>query len=107
MRYFIHCTTLLYPLINTYIWALTTCVCLCLYLYVCIFYAAYVRTIGNFPYFQLDYNRLQQESALNLRENHLCGLTIKEVLIKWKYTSLGDVTCEPTSILQQFPHLQP
>jgi hypothetical protein len=51
-----HCTALLYPLINTDLWALTTYVCLCLYLYACIFYVAYVRTIGNSPYFPLDYN---------------------------------------------------
>jgi hypothetical protein len=51
----IHCTALLYPLINTDLWALTTCVCLCLYLYVCIFYVAYVRTTGNSPYFPLEF----------------------------------------------------
>jgi len=52
----IHCNELIYPLINAYIWALNTCVCLCLYLYACIFYDAYVMTIGNSPYIPLDYN---------------------------------------------------
>jgi hypothetical protein len=50
---------------------------------------------------------LQLESMLNVREHHLCGRTIKEVLIKWKDTSPEDATWELVPILQQFPHLQP
>jgi hypothetical protein len=50
---------------------------------------------------------LYPESILNMRERHLWGLNIKEVLIKWKEKYLEDATWEPTSILQQFPHLQP
>jgi hypothetical protein len=50
---------------------------------------------------------LQPEAVLNNQEHQLCGRTIKEVLIKWKDTSLDDATWEPTTILQQFPHLQP
>jgi hypothetical protein len=50
---------------------------------------------------------LQPEAVLNHRECQLCGRTIKEVLIKWKDTSPEDATWEPTTILQQFLHLQP
>ena len=73
MRDCIHCTTLLYPLIDTYLWALTTCVCICLYLYVCIFYATYVKTTGNSPYFPLDYNigSIASSSEPGHAENHI------------------------------------
>ena len=46
-------------------------------------------------------------TILQTRECHLRHHTIKEVLVQWKDTSLDDSTWEPTSILQQFPHLQP
>ena len=45
---------------------------------------------------------LQVEHVLDTHERHLYGRTIKEVLVKWKDTSLEDATWEPTSILQQF-----
>ena len=50
---------------------------------------------------------LQPEHALNTYERRLHRCTIKEVPIKWKDTSLEDMTWEPTTILQQFPQLQP
>jgi hypothetical protein len=36
-----------------------------------------------------------------------CQRTIKEVLVQWKDTTPTDATWEPTTILQQFPHLKP
>eukprot|EP00253_Pinus_taeda_P002216 PITA_02216 len=50
---------------------------------------------------------LQPEHVLNTCERHLCGLTIKEVLVKWKDTSPEDATWELVTILQRFPQLQP
>jgi hypothetical protein len=50
---------------------------------------------------------LQPDTILNHREHQLRGRTIKEVLIQWKDTSPEDATWGPTTILQQFPHLQP
>eukprot|EP00253_Pinus_taeda_P007755 PITA_07755 len=50
---------------------------------------------------------LQLEQVLDMREWHLHGHTIKEVLVKWKDTSPKDVTWEPATILQQFLQLQP
>ena len=46
-------------------------------------------------------------AILQTREHQLHHLTINEVLVEWKDTSPEDATWEPTSILQQFPHLQP
>eukprot|EP00253_Pinus_taeda_P028154 PITA_28154 len=43
---------------------------------------------------------LQPEKALDMRERHLHGCTIKEVLVKRKDTSLEDATWEPATILQ-------
>eukprot|EP00253_Pinus_taeda_P023766 PITA_23766 len=50
---------------------------------------------------------LQPEQVLDTREWNLRGCMIKEVLVKWKDTSLKDATWEPTTILQQFPQHQP
>jgi hypothetical protein len=50
---------------------------------------------------------LEPNVILNHRELQLHGRTIKEVLIQWKETSPEDATWEPTTILQQFLHLQP
>jgi hypothetical protein len=50
---------------------------------------------------------LYPELVLDQRERLLRQRTIKEVLIKWKYTTPLDATWEPTTILQQFPHLKP
>eukprot|EP00253_Pinus_taeda_P001875 PITA_01875 len=50
---------------------------------------------------------LQLEQVLDTREQHLHDHMIKEVLVKWKDTSPEDPTREPTTILQQFPQLQP
>jgi hypothetical protein len=50
---------------------------------------------------------LQPQAVLDQRERRLCQRTIKEVLIQWKDTTLADVTWEPATILQQFPHLKP
>eukprot|EP00253_Pinus_taeda_P014842 PITA_14842 len=50
---------------------------------------------------------LQPEQVLDTRERHLRGRMIREVLVKWKDTSLEDATWEPATILQQFPQLQP
>eukprot|EP00253_Pinus_taeda_P011588 PITA_11588 len=50
---------------------------------------------------------LQPEQVLNTRVKQLRGRMIKEVLVKWKDTSLEDATWEPTTILQQFLQLQP
>ena len=50
---------------------------------------------------------LQQEVVLDQCERHLHQRTIKEVLIQWKDMTPADDTCEPTTILQQFPHLKP
>eukprot|EP00253_Pinus_taeda_P027829 PITA_27829 len=50
---------------------------------------------------------LQPEQVLDTRKWYLCDRTIKEVLVKWKYTSLEDEAWEPATILQQFLQLQP
>eukprot|EP00253_Pinus_taeda_P034508 PITA_34508 len=50
---------------------------------------------------------LQPEQVLDTRVKQLCDRMIKEALVKWKYTSPEDATWEPTTILQQFPQLQP
>jgi hypothetical protein len=45
-----------------------------------------------------------------MSENHqgrYNSKTIKEVLVQWKDTTPTDATWEPTTILQQFPHLKP
>jgi hypothetical protein len=42
---------------------------------------------------------IQPEAFLNHREFQMHGITIKEVLIKWKDTSSEDATWEPTTIL--------
>jgi hypothetical protein len=50
---------------------------------------------------------LQPEAVLDQRERRLRQRTIKEVLVQWKDTILADATWEPTTIMQQFPHLKP
>ena len=50
---------------------------------------------------------LQPEAVLDQRERRLRQRTIKEVLVQWKGMTPTDVTWEPTTILQQFPHLNP
>eukprot|EP00253_Pinus_taeda_P029379 PITA_29379 len=50
---------------------------------------------------------LQPEQVLDTREWSLRGRVIREVLLKWKDNSPKDATWEPTTILQQFPQLQP
>jgi hypothetical protein len=50
---------------------------------------------------------LQPQEVLDQREHHLYQRTIKEVLVQWKDTPPEDATWEPTTILQQFPHLKP
>jgi hypothetical protein len=50
---------------------------------------------------------LQPEAVLDQHEHRLCRRTIKEVLVQWKDTTPTDATWEPTTILQQFPHLKP
>eukprot|EP00253_Pinus_taeda_P033862 PITA_33862 len=48
---------------------------------------------------------LQPEQVLDTRERHLRGRMIKEVLVKWKDTSLEDAIWELATIHQQFPRL--
>jgi hypothetical protein len=50
---------------------------------------------------------LQPEAVLDQREHRLRQRTIKEVLLQWKDMTPVDATWEPTTILQQFPHLNP
>jgi hypothetical protein len=50
---------------------------------------------------------LQPQEFLDQRECHLHQRTIKEVLVHWKDKTPTDATWEPTTILQQFPHLKP
>jgi hypothetical protein len=50
---------------------------------------------------------IQPQVVLDKREHHLRQQTIKEVLVQWKDTTPADVTWEPTTILQQIPHLKP
>jgi hypothetical protein len=50
---------------------------------------------------------LQPQVDLDQRERRLHQRTIKEVLVQWKDTTLEDATWEPSTILQQFPHLKP
>jgi hypothetical protein len=50
---------------------------------------------------------LQPEVVLDQREHRLRQRTIKEVLVQWKDMTPVDATWEPTTILQQFPHLKP
>ena len=50
---------------------------------------------------------LQPEAILDQCEHRLRQKTIKEVLVQCKYRTPADATWEPTTILQQFPHLKP
>jgi hypothetical protein len=50
---------------------------------------------------------LQPEAILDQRERRLHQRTINEVLVQWKGMTPTDATWEPTTILQQFPHLHP
>jgi hypothetical protein len=50
---------------------------------------------------------LQPQAVLDQHEHRLRQRTIKEVLVQWKDTNPIDATWEPTTILQQFPHLKP
>jgi hypothetical protein len=50
---------------------------------------------------------LQPQAVLDQHEHRLYQRTIKEVLVEWKDTTPADATWEPTTILQQFPHLKP
>jgi hypothetical protein len=50
---------------------------------------------------------LHPQAVLDQREHRLCHRTIKEVLVQWKDTTPVDATWEPTTVLQQFPHLNP
>jgi hypothetical protein len=50
---------------------------------------------------------LHLEVVLDQNECRLHQRTIKEVLVQWKDTTPTDATWEPTTILQQFPHLKP
>jgi hypothetical protein len=50
---------------------------------------------------------LQPQAVLDQHERHLHQRIIKEVLVQWKDTTPTDATWEPTTILQQFPHLKP
>jgi hypothetical protein len=51
---------------------------------------------------------LQPQAVLaGQREFRLRQCTNQEVLVQWKYTPPEDATWEPTTILQQFPHLKP
>jgi hypothetical protein len=50
---------------------------------------------------------LHPQEILDQREHRLCHRTIKNVLVQWKDTTPADATWEPTTILQQFPHLKP
>jgi hypothetical protein len=50
---------------------------------------------------------LHPEAVLDQRERRLRQRTIKEVLVQWKDMTPVDATWEPTTILQQFPHLKP
>jgi hypothetical protein len=50
---------------------------------------------------------IQPQAVLDQCERRLHQRTIKEVLFTWKDTTPTYVTWEPTTILQQFPHLKP
>jgi hypothetical protein len=50
---------------------------------------------------------IQPEVVLDQHGCRLHQKTIKEVLVQWKDTTPIDATWEPTTILQQFPHLKP
>lgn len=50
---------------------------------------------------------LQPQAVLDQGERQIHQHTIKEVLVQWKDTTPSDATWEPSSILQQFPHLKP
>ena len=50
---------------------------------------------------------IQPQEVLDQRERCLCQRTIKEVLVQSKDMTPTDATWEPTTILQQFPHLKP
>jgi hypothetical protein len=50
---------------------------------------------------------LQPQAILDQIEHRLYQCTIKEVLVHCKDTPLEDATREPTTIMQQFPHLNP
>jgi hypothetical protein len=73
------------------------------------------KVIGTKCQIQTNLPELAEEGSISLKpqvdldqhEHRLCQRTIKEVLIQWKYTTPVDATWEPTTILQQFPHLKP
>jgi hypothetical protein len=50
---------------------------------------------------------LQPQEFLDQCECRMRQQTIKEVLVQWEDTTPADATWEPTTILQQFPHLKP
>jgi hypothetical protein len=50
---------------------------------------------------------IQPQAVLDQSEHRLRQRTIKEVLFEWKDTTPTYATWEPTTILQQFPHLKP
>jgi len=56
---------------------------------------------------QEGYIWLQPEAILGTRERQLRQCMIQEVLIQWKYMQSKHATWKPSTILQQFPHLQP
>jgi hypothetical protein len=65
------------------------------------------QTQTNLP--ELDENDsigLEPKAVLDQLERCLRQRTIKEVLVQWKDTTPTDATWEPTTILQQFPHLK-
>jgi hypothetical protein len=49
----------------------------------------------------------QPKAILDQHERRLRQRTIKEVLVQWKDTTPTYATWEPTTIIQQFPHLKP
>ena len=49
----------------------------------------------------------QLVAILQTKECQPCHRIIKDVLVQWKDTSPEGAMWEPSSILQQFPHLQP
>jgi hypothetical protein len=81
-----------------------------------VFHVSFLKkVIGNKCQTQTNLPKLDEEGSiwiqpqafLDQRERRLRQRTIKEVLFQWKDTTPTDATWEPTTILQQFPHLKP
>jgi hypothetical protein len=78
-----------------------------------VFHVSYLKkVIGTKCQTQTNLPELDEEGSIWLQpeavlDQHERQRTIKEVLVQWTDTTPTDATWEPTTILQQLPHLKP